>query len=62
MKLTGISGPRRSYEWMTEHSGTFTMPVSADNLVRTICTDDSSRVRPDILSELDGACKGGPPW
>ena len=62
MKLTKTTGPRRSYEWVTEHSGTFTMPGSVESLARTVCKDDSTRARPDILSEPHGARKGGPLW
>ena len=60
MKLTGISGPRRSYEWLTERSGTFTMPVSARNPVETTCSDDVRRAPYHVFSELDEANKGEP--
>ena len=60
MKLAGISGPQRSYEWMTEHSGTFAMPVSAKNPANTSYKDDVRRTPQHVFSELDGANKGEP--
>ncbi len=60
MRLTRTTGPHRSSEWMNEHSGTFTLPVSTENLVRTICEDDVGRAPCHVFSELDEANKGEP--
>ena len=62
MKLPRTTGPHHSSKWMTKHSGTFAMPVSADNPMRTIYKEGSTRARPDILSEPEGLRKGGPLW